>query len=168
MDWFDVFYEAIGEGAGDVGWIEMTIRALVIFVYGLVITRIGAWRAFGRWSSPDIIVAIVIGANLSRALTAGAPLVPTMVATTFYIGCYWLVSFASSRSAWLDRLFKGAPVPLITGGAIDEAAMRRAVISKRDLEEALRQKGVAQHHRVSTALLERNGNITVIRDEDIK
>ena len=168
MEWFDIFFEAIGEGATDVGWREMSVRAIVIFIYGLVITRLGAWRAFGRWSTPDIIVAIVIGANLSRALTAGAPLVATMVATTVYIAAYWLVSFASSRSERLDRLFKGAAVPLITGGALDERAMRRSVLSRRDLDEALRQKGVAQHHRVATALLERNGTITVIRDEDVK
>lgn len=167
MDWVDIFYRSIGEGGVDPGWPQLSVRALIVFAYGLVVTRVGAWRAFGRWSSPDIIVAIIIGANLSRTLTANAPLVPTIVATTVFIAAYWAVSFAASRSDRLDRLFKGVPVPLITAGSVDERALHRAVLSRRDLDEALRQKGVAQDSRVAAALLERNGSITVIRHEDV-
>ena len=168
MEWLDNFYIAIGEAGTDIGWAEMSVRGLIIFIYGVIATRIGAWRAFGRWSSPDIIVAIIIGSNLSRALTGPAPLVATMVATTVFLVAYWLLSFAASRSPWFDWLFKGSPLPLIKDGNIDVSAMRRAVLSRRDLDEALRQKGVAQESRVAAALLERNGTITVIRHEDVK
>ena len=168
MNWIDIFYKSIGEGGVDPGWAQLSVRALIIFVYGLAITRIGAWRAFGRWSAPDILVAIIIGANLSRALTANSPLVPTVVATTVFIAAYWLVSFLASRSEGFDRFLKGVPVPIIRDGAVDESAMRRSVLSRMDVEEALRQKGIAQESRVAAALLERNGSITVIRDEDIK
>lgn len=168
MEWLENFYAAIGEAGGDIGWAEMSVRALIIFIYGVIATRVGAWRAFGRWSPPDIIVAIIIGSSLSRTLTGPAPLVPTLVATTIFIAAYWFLSFAASRSDWLDWLFKGAPVPIITGGAVDRSALRRAVLSNRDVDEALREKGVAQASRIVTAVLERNGRITVIRDEDVK
>lgn len=167
MDWIHGFYSAIGEAGGDIGWPEMSVRALVIFIYGLAVTRLGVWRAFGRWSTPDIIVTIIVGSNLSRALTGPAPLLSTIVATTAFLILWWLVSFAASRSDTLDWLFKGSAVALVTGGAIDEDAMRKAVVSKRDLLEGLRQNGVAQPIRVVTAFLERNGSITVTRDEDI-
>lgn len=168
MEWLDGFHIAIGEAENDIGWAEMSVRALIIFVFGIIATRIGAWRAFGRWSPPDIIVAIVIGSNLSRSLTGSAPLVSTMVATTVFLAAYWLLSFAASRSPWLDWLFKGSPVAIIRDGTVDETELRRAVLSRRDLDEALREKGVAQKGRVATALLERNGRITVMRHEDVK
>ncbi|CAN5181255.1 DUF421 domain-containing protein [soil metagenome] len=168
MEWFDSFYIAIGEAEGDIGWAEMSVRAVVIFIYGVIATRVGAWRAFGRWSSPDIIVAIIIGSNLSRALTGPAPLVSTILATTVFIAAYWLLSFAASRSPWLDWLFKGSPVTIISDGSVDHKALRRAVLIRRDLDEALRQKGISQDSRVATALLERNGSITVIRNQHIQ
>ena len=168
MELLNEFYVAIGEADGDIGWAEMSVRALVIFIYGLVITRLGAGRAFGRWSTPDIIVTIIVGSNLSRALTGPAPLISTIAATTVFIGAWWLVSFAASRSEKLDWLFKGHAIPLVVGGAVDTRAMRKGLVSKRDLDEGLRQKGVVQPGRIATALLERNGSITVIRDEDIK
>jgi uncharacterized membrane protein YcaP (DUF421 family) len=168
MNWIDIFYRSIGEGGVDPGWAQLSVRALIIFAYGLAITRAGAWRAFGRWSSPDILVAIIIGANLSRALTGNCPLVPTIAATTVLIAAYWLVSFLASRFETFDRVLKGVPVPIIKDGVVDGSAMRRSVLSRRDVEEALRQKGVAQESRVAAALLERNGSITVIRHEDVK
>lgn len=61
-----------------------------------------------------------------------------------------------------------SPVAIIRDGTVDETALRRAVLSRRDLDEALREKGVAREGRVATALLERNGQITVIRHEDVK
>lgn len=168
MDWLHEFNVAIGEAYGEIGWAEMSVRALVIFLYGLIVTRLGVWRAFGRWSTPDIIVTIIVGSNLSRALTGPAPLVSTLAATTAFLFFWWIVSFAASRSDTLDWFFKGQAIPLVTGGVVDKEAMRKAVVSKRDLDEGLRQKGVAQSGRVVTAFLERNGNITVIRDEDVK
>lgn len=161
------FYQLTGSG-GDISTAQMSVRAILVFIYGVAAARLGAWRAFGRWSGPDIIVAIIIGSNLSRALTGPAPLVTTMIATSVFLLAYWALSFAASRSSWIDWVIKGSPVSLMKDGVVDEKALRRWVVSKRDLEEALRQKGVAQHDRVATALLERNGTITVIRDEDIR
>lgn len=168
MEWMESFYIAIGEAGGDIGWAEMSVRAAVIFLYGIVVTRLGVWRAFGRWSTPDIIVTIIVGSNLSRALTGPAPLLSTIAATTAFLFLWWLVSFSASRSDTLDWLFKGSAMRLISDGAVNREAMHKAVVSNRDLLEGLRQKGVAQPERVVTAFLERNGSITVIRDEDVK
>jgi uncharacterized membrane protein YcaP (DUF421 family) len=167
MEWLDRFYMAIGEGGGRIGPSEMAVRALVIFIFGVAATRVGAWRAFGRWSSPDIVVAIIVGSNLSRALTGPAPLFATIGATTVFLIAWWVVSFAASRSSTLDWLFKGGPIKIVSNGEIDSAALRKALVSERDLHEGLRQKGVATTAHVVSAQVERNGSITVIRGEDI-
>jgi uncharacterized membrane protein YcaP (DUF421 family) len=96
------------------------------------------------------------------------PLVATLIATTVFIGAWWVVSFAASRSDRLDRLFKGAALPLVTKGRVDDAALRGAVMSRRDLDEGLRARGVVQLRRVASAYLERNGLISVILAEDSK
>lgn len=168
MEWLDSFGRWLSVGETDVSVAQMCVRALIIFSYGIAAARLGAWRAFGRWSSPDIIVAIIIGSNLSRALTGPAPLVPTMAATTVLILAYWAVSIAASRSDRLDRLFKGVPLPLIVRGEVKPSAMHRAALSARDLDEALREKGVVASADVVAAFLERNGQITVIRGEDVE
>ena len=59
---------------GDVSWFQECARSVLIFAYGLALVRSAGRRIFGKWSALDIIVAFVIGSNLSRALTGGAPL----------------------------------------------------------------------------------------------
>lgn len=163
-----VLTTVFGASTVSIGPEQMCARAVVIFVYGVVATRLGAWRAFGRWAAPDIIVAIIIGSNLSRTLTGPVPLLSGMAATTVFIAAYWLASIAASRWDLVDRLLKGRPIRLITNGEIDGRALRRAAVSLHDLNEALREKGVAKTGNVVSAQLERNGSITVIRKEDTK
>jgi uncharacterized membrane protein YcaP (DUF421 family) len=85
-----------------------------------------------------------------------------------FLAGWWAISFAASRSSAADWLFKGVPIQIVSNGKIDTAALRRALVSERDLNEGLREKGVATTSNVVSAQVERNGSITVIRGEDIQ
>jgi len=54
----------------------------VIFAFGLALVRLAGRRVFVRWAALDIVVAVVVGSNLSRALTGTAPLGGTLAAST--------------------------------------------------------------------------------------
>ena len=130
----ETLHAFIGAQGQDIGWLQMSLRATLIFVLGVLIVRFAATRAFGKWSALDIILAVIVGSNLSRALTGSAPFLPT----------------------------KGASIPLVRDGQMDEAAMRRAGIGQGDLRMALRAAGHNDLTSVKSASLERNGDISVI------
>lgn len=50
-------------------WSQDCARAVLVFICGLVLVRIAGRRVFGQWSALEIVVSIIIGSNLSRALT---------------------------------------------------------------------------------------------------
>ena len=54
---------------GHLTWWQECNRALVVFIYGLAIMRVAGRRVFGKWAALDIIVSVIVGSNLSRALT---------------------------------------------------------------------------------------------------
>ena len=87
-------------------------RAVIVFVYGLILVRVAGRRAFGKWSALDIIVAIMVGSNLSRALTGGAGLFGTLLATTLLLVMHWICAQAAARIGWASRLLEGRPVSL--------------------------------------------------------
>jgi uncharacterized membrane protein YcaP (DUF421 family) len=63
----------------------------------------------------------------------------------------------------LDRLINGSERKLIENGRKDQNQMRAALVSERDIDEALRKKsGDASVESVLYAILERNGEITII------
>jgi len=158
----ETLHAIIGTEGQDIGWLQMSIRATLIFILGVLVVRFAATRAFGKWSALDIILAVIVGSNLSRALTGSAPFLPTLVATVVLVVLHGVLARMAARWSWLSTLTKGASVLLVRDGEIDEPAMRRAGIGQGDLRMALRAAGPDDLERVRSASLERNGDISVI------
>ena len=158
----ETLHAFIGAQGQDIGWLQMSLRATLIFVLGVLIVRFAATRAFGKWSALDIILAVIVGSNLSRALTGSAPFLPTLIATVLLVVLHGMLAMAAARWSWLSTVTKGASVPLVREGQMDEAAMRRAGIGQGDLRMALRAAGHNDLTSVKSASLERNGDISVI------
>ncbi|MET0808985.1 MAG: YetF domain-containing protein, partial [Pseudoxanthomonas sp.] len=79
------------------------------------------------------------------------------------IGLNYLVGFITSRSAAADRLIEGVPVVLARDGKLFDRVLKRQLVSTADFEEAMRQAGCIERDQVKLALLETNGQITIIQ-----
>lgn len=156
------FHALIGTQGQEIGWAQMSLRAVLIFAIGLAIMRFAAARAFGKWTALDIILAVIVGSNLSRALTGSAPFWPTVIATVVIVALHAALSHAVIRWPALSRALKGRSVCLIEDGTLNTRALRRHGIGKGDLRMALRAQGVAEIKDAESVYLERNGDISVI------
>jgi len=164
MEVFDsqTFHGLIGAQGQDIDWAQMSLRALLIFLIGLAIMRFAAVRAFGKWTALDIILTVIVGSNLSRALTGSAPFWPTVVATLVLVMLHATLSHAVIRWPSLSSALKGRSVCLIEKGEVNEAALRRHGIGRGDLHMAIRARGLAELEDADVVYLERNGDISVI------
>jgi len=146
-------------------------RAVLIFTYGLILLRLVGPRLFGHWSALDIVVTIMVGSALARAMTGSAPLVGTMVAAAVMAFLHAALAHWVARNRTVARLVEGKAVTLIDHGHIDNAARKRAKISEADLREALRQEGVdgeAHVANVKSMTLEPSGHLSVVKVEPCK
>ena len=162
MAWLESIDGLIGMDGGSIAWWQMSIRAAVVFLFGLVLVRIFGQRAFGRQTVLDVILAIVVGSNLSRTMTGNAPLFPTLAATTGLVLLYWVFAQIAARWHRVSWLVKGGVIQLAHDGRLDRRAMRRSGISEGDIEEAMRRSGIGSIDQVRSAYLERNGKISVL------
>lgn len=152
----------IGSDANTITWWQMTIRALLIFAYGLVLVRIGGRREFGQKAALDIVLAVILGSVLSRALTANPLFIPSIAANHGAGGSplsFWPNCIAVLRFGYV---VKGAETLLVRDGAIDLRALKRANMTEHDLREALRINGIGDPSRVKAAYLERTGDVSAI------
>jgi uncharacterized membrane protein YcaP (DUF421 family) len=138
-------------------------RAVLVFCYGLALLRIAGRRIFGKWSALDLVVSIVVGSNLSRALTGTAPLLGTMLATTVLIGLHWILARLAALSAGVARVLEGKPIQIGSFGQIDRSVQRRVGLSEADMHEAIRQNGIDAVEATEKLTLEPSGKLTVIR-----
>lgn len=148
--------------ARHIEWWQELPRAFVVFVFGLILLRLSGRRAFARWSALDIIVSIIMGSSLARALTGSAPLGGTLLAMILLAFMHWLMARAAARSSRFSHFVEGGAVVLGHSGAVLERPLRRYNISATDIQEALRKRGVADVTRTRQLTLEPSGNITVL------
>lgn len=148
---------------GHVTWVQECARGAVIFVYGLIVVRMGGRRIFASWSALDIVVAIVTGSSLSRALTGNADLFGTLAATTLVFALHWAVARACACWPGLSQAIEGTPVVLARAGRCDTRLLRQHAVSRTNLEEALRAAGVESPQQAREIVLEPNGKLTVLK-----
>lgn len=161
MEWLDSVHALIGREDGPIAWWQMIVRGFLVFGFGLALVRTAGRRAFGRQTPLDVVLAVLIGSNLSRTLTGNAPFFATLAATAALVVLYWLAVHAAARWHVFGWLVKGDVVQLVRSGRLDRRAMRRAGVSDGDLEEAIRRAGFRTLEQVETAVLERSGKISI-------
>ena len=155
-------YQVIGEGHAAITWWQICIHAIIVFFYGALLIRIVGKRAFAEGSALDIILTVLIGSALARAVTGNAPLFGTMAGTTVLTALYYVMIQLTQQSDFVGYLFKGKSLALIRDGVKDEKAMRRAGVSHLDLDEAVRSQGLDDLDQVAQAVFERSGRISII------
>jgi uncharacterized membrane protein YcaP (DUF421 family) len=161
----DAFFAVFGTGH-DLDSLQMAARAVAVFIGALVCIRISGRRSFGQRSPFDYVVAILLGATLSRAIVGASPAVPTLVASLVIVVLHRVLAWGCLLSPMLERVVGGVERELYRDGRFDERQMSAALITRTDLLETARQQlGAGDLSEVRVATLERNGEISLLRDK---
>jgi len=147
------------EGA-DLG--QLCFRAVLLLAFGIVCVRIAGRRTFAHYSPLDLVVALIVGSNISRVMTGKAAFFPALAATLVLVILHRLLALATLRSNALAWLVKARPIQIVADGKVDRAAMRRANLSDQDLLEAIRMEQFPGPHEIHRATLEGSGKLSVV------
>jgi hypothetical protein len=101
----------LGIGAKELTPGQMALRAVLTFVVTVAIIRLGNKRLFGKGTAFDLVVAIVIGSVMSRAITNSSGLFATWLAGLVLIALHWLLATLSYHLDWFGPLVKGSSDP---------------------------------------------------------
>jgi uncharacterized membrane protein YcaP (DUF421 family) len=162
---WEIFYEWIGRDGrnSELNASQMLLRAMIVFVVAVAAVRVGSKRFMARNSAFDLILAIMLGSVLSRAITGQSPFFPTLAAGIALVALHKLFAWFGCRFDGFGYLIKGRAYLLVKNGKVDSEALRKHNIGIRDLEEALRMNGSCQRvEEVEAAYLERGGEISVL------
>ena len=158
---------ALGLDAEELNLWQMSLRAVIVYVLGVVLIRLGDKRFIGKFSAFDVLMAIMIGSVLSRAITNPEAFFAKLAAAGVLVALHAAFAALAFHTDWFGSLVKGTSRKLVIDGEIQWDAMRRAYISENDLMGALRENaGTADLSKVKEARLERSGNIVAILKDD--
>jgi uncharacterized membrane protein YcaP (DUF421 family) len=146
--------------------LQICLRGLVIFIIGLIIVRAGDRRSLSQKTAFDAMFLVLLGSMLSRAINGSGPFWLTMGAAFLLMLVHRTCAFIAHCYHPFGKIVKGTEVPLVRNGDIDWKAMRRVLVSKKDLEEDLRLSAKTENiSDIRLAQLERSGDISFIKKE---
>lgn len=141
---------------------QMAARAALVFVITLALIRVSGRRSFGQRTPFDAATTVLLGAVLSRGVVGASPFAATVAASAVLVLLHRLVGWLSVRSDRFDVFVNGHERVLMSEGQKDSKALASALITDRDLEEAVRKKsGHVELAAVRSATLERDGEISL-------
>ncbi|MBK9153875.1 MAG: DUF421 domain-containing protein [Chloracidobacterium sp.] len=156
---------AVGVGSefDNISPVQVAVRTVVIFLIALVLIRVGKRRFMGDYTAFDILLGLIVGSVMARAVTGAISLVNMIIIVVVLMGLHWLTATISFYWPAFERTVENDPRKLIEDGKVIREAMEKSKISDDDLLQALRERGgVEKPEDVKTAFLERDGSITVI------
>jgi uncharacterized membrane protein YcaP (DUF421 family) len=139
------------------------VRTAVVYILALAAVRLGSKRFLAEASAFDVVVGIMLGSIMSRAITSAESMWTTLLAGAVLLAMHRAMAALAYRWDWFGPLVKGSATVLVRDGRLDENAMRSHGVSRHDLEQAIRSQGKrADPSQVRLAVLERDGRISVL------
>lgn len=142
---------------------EKILRSVVVYLFLLLAFRFMGKRQVGQLTPFDLIVLLIIANVVQNAVIGNDnSLGGGLLGAVVILSLNWAVVMATYRFKSLRRLMAGEPTLLVHNGRVFHDRMEREHISIDDLNAALRKSGVADLLQVRFAVLEENGQISVI------
>jgi uncharacterized membrane protein YcaP (DUF421 family) len=151
-------------GPSELDFDHMAWRGVIVFFFAILLVRLGARRLLAHNAGFDIVVAIILGSVLSRAINGESAFFPTLGVSALLVLLHHVLATLTFHSHWLSQIVKGRARVLVREGKVDREQMCRSKITHDDLDENLRLHGnVSSLAQVAEARLERNGAVSVVK-----
>ncbi|HEF0024107.1 TPA: DUF421 domain-containing protein [Citrobacter amalonaticus] len=147
---------------------EMVLRALAIYLILLVVFKIAGRRALLQMTSFDLILLLIISEATQQALLGNDfSVTGAMLTIVTLVTIDILFGFIKKQMYGAESALDGSPVILLEHGEPLMEKMKMVDVSLDDILVAARQsQGITEPGRIKYAILERNGHISIIPDED--
>ena len=140
------------------------VRAIILYIIVLIVMRLMGKREIGQLQPYELAISIMIADLASVPMTElGIPITNGIIPILGLLVMHLLISIINMKSLNIRKIMSGEPSILIYRGKIDEKTLKKESITVNELEERLRTNNVFNFGDVEYAILETNGQITVIK-----
>ena len=143
------------------------IRTVILYVFAIISLRIMGKRQIGELQPSDLVVTLLISQIISIPIQdTDIPLVNTIIPILLLIGFEILTSVFNMKSIKFRSFMHGHPVVIIIDGVLNQKLLKELRFTLDDLLESLRQKDIFDISQVQYAIVETNGQLSVLLKAD--
>ncbi|MBU5676778.1 DUF421 domain-containing protein [Alkaliphilus sp. MSJ-5] len=143
------------------------VRALLLYLVVVVVIRMMGKRQVAEMQPFELVIMIMIAELAATPMEdVGIPLINGVIPIIALLSIQVLISYFALKSEKFRDFICGKPSILIHKGRIDQSELRRLRVSINDLLEALRNKDYFNISDVEYAILETNGQMSIVPKAD--
>ena len=148
--------------------VEITLRTAVVYLVILIGLRLTGKREVGQMMPLDLAMLILLANAVQNAMTGpDTSLIGGLVAAATLLIINAILTRVAWRNRRIRRFVEGTPTLLIRHGKVLNENLIKEKLNLDDLQQALREHGVASVAEVSLAVLEIDGAISVLKNDDL-
>lgn len=149
--------------------LEIVVRSVIIYLFIIIAIRISGKKELAQISVIDLVFILLISNAVQNAMVGSDnSLSGGIIAAGSLFLVNIILKFITYRFKKAKGFIEGEPVLLIHNGKLIRNNLNKEKISIDELEAAVREHGVAKIEDVDFAILENDGNISIISDNYTK
>lgn len=147
--------------------ITVFVRAILLYVLVLIAIRVMGKGELAEIQPFEFVIILMVAELASLPMEdLETPLLNGVVAIGTLLVIQIVISYLNMKSGRIRKIVCGKPSILIDKGKINEKELRRLRINLNDLVEQVRAKDYPSIQDVEFAILETNGDLSIIPKED--
>jgi uncharacterized membrane protein YcaP (DUF421 family) len=144
-------------------YLDIILRSIAVYVFMVVALRIFGKKELSQLNTADVILILLISNSVQNAMVgSNSSLEGGLVAALVLFTFNYILKKIMYKSKAFNDLLQDKPLILIHDGKVDFKALAKLEISSDELEEVIREHGVETYKEVRLAMMEIDGNISVI------
>ena len=142
------------------------IHAVLGYIFLLFIVRLLSRRPGGQLTLFEFVIVFLIGGVIILSVVGKDRSITNCATAILSVGLmHWMVSAIKGKFPGFGAIVDGTPLTLLKDGAWQLDVMKGMRIDREDVMAAARTKGVNSIYDVAYAILERNGTISIIKNQ---
>jgi uncharacterized membrane protein YcaP (DUF421 family) len=144
---------------------EIIGRSVVVYLFIVIAIRIAGKKELAQLSVIDLVFILLISNSVQNAMVGpDNSLLGGIIAAASLFLVNIILKFITYKYKKANNLIEGEPVILIHDGKIIKKNLDKEKIPMDELEASVREHGVDKIKDVNIAILEIDGNISIISD----
>ena len=145
---------------------EVAGASAALYILIMICLRLLGKKGLGEISIPDLVLIILIG----EALGSLIPQENAFISAIVCIVTLGIINFALERGVFYSKKFRkaveGEPVLIVKDGKVLRSNMKKEMMTMENLKEAIRNNGLSGIEEVKIAVLETDGEISIIEKSE--
>jgi uncharacterized membrane protein YcaP (DUF421 family) len=147
-------------------YIIIAAKSIAIYFFIILAIRIFGKKELAQLSVIDLVFILLISNSVQNAMVGSDTSLQGGIAAALGLFiCNYIFKFFMRKSDRFSRIIQGDKILLIHDGEIEKKGMDAAMMSFDELERAVREHGVASIDKVDLAILEVDGNISILSND---